>query len=107
VKLDPDNREHYEVVDELFQSFLNFTHAMNPLMMENETSKAVSFIMRLYGNIRDRPTVIGTDFLNAYIYLNRVDRYALELASEGAKALQTSVKPLTEEICKGYGGLCT
>jgi hypothetical protein len=107
VKLDPDNREHYEAVDELFQSFLNFTHAMNPLMVENETSKAVSFIMRLYGNIRDRPAVIGTDFLDAYIYLNRVDRYALELASEGAKALQASVKPLTEEICKGHGDLCT
>jgi hypothetical protein len=80
---------------------------MNPLMVENETSKAVSFIMRLYGNIRDRPTVIGTDFLDAYIYLNRVDRYALELASEGAKALQASVTPLTQEICKGHGDLCT
>jgi hypothetical protein len=107
MKLDPDHREHYEAVDELFQSFLNFTNSLSLLISENETSKAVSFVDRLYGNVRDRPTVIGTDFLDAYIYLNRVDRYALELASEGAKALQASVTPLTQEICKGHGDLCT
>jgi len=107
MKLDPDDKEHYEAVDELFQSFLNFTNSPSLLISENETSKAVSFVDRLYGNIRDRPTVIGTDFLDAYIYLNRVDHYALELASEEAKALQASVTPLTQEICKGHGDLCT
>jgi hypothetical protein len=106
MRLDPDNKEHYQAVDELFLSYLNFTSAMNILISENKTSEAVAFIERLYDNVRDRPGALATDFLNGYIYLDRVDHYALELASEKATALQMSVKPLTQDICNEYPGWC-
>lgn len=102
MKLDPDNKKYYQEIDELFLSLLNFTNAMNRLFSENKTSNALAYIERLYDTIRDRPETLAEYFSSAYIYLNKVNEYALERVSEGASALQRAVKSILEEMYKEF-----
>ena len=102
MKLDPNNQEYYQKIDGLFLSFLNFSYAMNRLLAENETSNALVFTERLYDGVRDRPATLAGYFSNAYIYLNRVDTFALEQVSEGAGVLQVIIESIMEDVYKEF-----
>jgi DNA-binding Lrp family transcriptional regulator len=97
MKIDPENKGYYTTIDGLFLDFLNFTNSLNRLFGENKTEIALLLIGKLYDKLQNYPIEVGTDFLKAYIYLNRVDKRALEEACEQATWIQTRIKTIIEE----------
>jgi len=107
MRLDPDNTQRYQKIDQFFLSILNFTNAMNRLFSDNRTQRAQVYMEKIYDTIRDTPIVVAQYFGNSYIYLNRVDKYGLEQATEGATALQRAVKTVLEDLYEEFPWLLT
>lgn len=107
MKVDPDNTEYYQKIDPLFLSIMNFTNAMNRLFSDNRTQRAQAYIDKLYDTIRDTPNTIAQHFGNSYNYLNKVDTYGLEQATEGATALQRAVKTVLDDLYEEFPFLLT
>lgn len=97
MEIDPENKEYYSVIDELFLDLLNFTNSLEKLFGENKTERALILLEKLYDKLQNHPEEVGTDFLNAYIYLNRVDKWALEQACEQVSWIRNRIKPIIEE----------
>lgn len=94
---DQENKEYYTTIDGLFLDLLNFTNSLSRLFSENKTETALLLVERLYDKLQNYPEEVGTDFLNAYIYLNRVDKWALEQACEQISWMRDRIKPIIEE----------
>lgn len=97
MNIDPENNEYYTTIDTFFLDFLNLTNSLNRLFSENKTATALILTEKLYDKLQNYPTELGTNFSKAYIYLNRVDKYALELACEETMWLQARIKPIIEQ----------
>jgi hypothetical protein len=99
MRVDMENNEYYAITDGFFLDLLNFTNSLSRLFSENKTATALVLIEKLYDKLQNYPTELGTNFSKAYIYLNKVDKYALEQACEEASWLQARIKPIIEEAC--------
>ncbi|MEM3577141.1 MAG: hypothetical protein QXX51_01625 [Candidatus Bathyarchaeia archaeon] len=97
MKIDPENKEYYTTIDGLFLDLLNFTNSLSRLFSENKTEIAFLLVERLYDKLQNYPEEVSTDFLNAYVYLNRVDKWMLEQACEQVNWIRNSIKPIIEE----------
>jgi hypothetical protein len=102
IQLDPSNKGYYEKIDGFFLSLLNFSRAMERLFSENRISDALAYIERLCDAIRDKPAELAEYFSNGYLYLNKVDVYALELSSEMATVLHTIVNSIMDDVYKQF-----
>jgi hypothetical protein len=107
MSVDPDNTEYYQKIDQLFLNIMNFTNAMSRLFSDNRTQRAQVYIDKIYDTIRDKPTTISQYFLNSYSYMNKVDLYGLQQATESATLLQRAVKTVLEDLYEEFPFLLT
>jgi len=69
---------------------------------DNKTADALDFTFRLFDAVRDEPYALSEYFGNAFIYLNQVDEYGLQQASELATPIANVVKSIIQQVYEKF-----